>query len=252
MNILQALLIALFGYAGAKWAVPLWGDVGGWWTVGRPLVAGMIIGLILGNPTQGIIYGAAINALYLGTITVGGVAAQDINFAAYIGIPLAMTSNASVEEALALAALLGALGIFVWNFVRILNVTWVHDMERQINAGNLDRAALAPIYGNIYLFVFRFVPIFVACLVGPEVMQNVMASIPPQLGDIIRIFGGMLPLIGFAIILKATVKKNYEFIYFVLGFVLLTVFKVNIISVFVVALVLALSNFRYGKVEGEQ
>ena len=62
----------------------------------------------------------------------------------------------------------------------------------------------------------------------------------------------MLPLIGFAIILKATVKKNYEFIYFVLGFVLLTVFKVNIISVFVVALVLALSNFRYGKVEGEQ
>jgi mannose/fructose/N-acetylgalactosamine-specific phosphotransferase system component IIC len=132
MSLIQALLIGLLGYCAAKWAVPLWGDMGGWWTIGRPLVAGMLIGIILGDVQQGIILGAAINALYLGTITVGGVAAQDINFAAYIGIPLAMTSGASIEEALALAALLGALGVFAWNLVRILNVTWIALWKRKL------------------------------------------------------------------------------------------------------------------------
>ena len=185
------------------------GDMGGWWTCGRPLVAGMLIGIILGNVSQGIILGCAVNALYLGSITVGGVAANDINFAAYIGIPLAMVSGATVEEALTLAALLGALGVFMWNFVKIINVYWIRVMEKQIAADNLDNAARVPLYGNIFLFICRFFPIFLACLLGPEIMQGVMNAIPPQLSAIIGIFGGMLPLIGFAIILKTCVKLRY-------------------------------------------
>ncbi len=247
MTLIQALLIGLFGYAGAKWAIPLWGDIGGWWTVGRPLVAGMIIGFILGDVTKGIILGAAINALYLGAITVGGVAAQDINFAAYIGIPLAMTSGATTEEALALAAILGALGVFIWNLVKIINVVWIRVMEKNINDGNLDAAAKVPLYGNIFLFIFRFFPIFLAAYFGSGVMTEVMNSIPPQLTQIINILGGMLPLIGFAIILKSIVKKYFDFAYFVLGFVLFLNFKVSVIAILVVAIVLALLDFKAGE-----
>lgn len=249
MTLIQALLIGLLGYCGAKWAVPLWGDMGGWWTIGRPLVAGMLIGIILGDVTTGIILGCAINSLYLGTITVGGVAANDINFAAYIGIPLAMTSGASTAEALTLAALLGALGVFVWNFVRIINVYWIRVMDRKIAAGDLDAAAKVPLYGNIFLFICRFFPIFLACYLGPNVMTGVMNSIPPQLSAIINIFGGMLPLIGFAIILKTTVKKYTELIYFVFGFILFMNFNVSVIAILVVALVFAMIDFKSGEKE---
>jgi mannose/fructose/N-acetylgalactosamine-specific phosphotransferase system component IIC len=51
-------------------------------------------------------------------------------------------------------------------------------------------------------------------------MTNVMNSIPPALADIIRILGGMLPLIGFAIILKSIVKKSFDLVYFIFGFIL--------------------------------
>ena len=252
MTFVQALLIGLLGYCSAKWAIPLWGDMGGWWTCGRPLVAGMLIGIILGNVSQGIILGCAVNALYLGSTTVGGVAANDINFAAYIGIPLAMVSGATVEEALTLAALLGALGVFMWNFVKIINVYWIRVMEKQIAADNLDNAARVPLYGNIFLFICRFFPIFLACLLGPEIMQGVMNAIPPQLSAIIGIFGGMLPLIGFAIILKTCVKQYYELLYFVFGFILFTSFQVSIIAIFVVALVFACIDFKYGSVGGAE
>jgi mannose/fructose/N-acetylgalactosamine-specific phosphotransferase system component IIC len=249
MSFIQALLIGLLGYCGAKWSVPLWGDLGGWWTVGRPLVAGMLIGLILGDVKTGIILGCAINSLYLGTITVGGVAANDINFAAYIGIPLAMVSGATTEEALALAALLGALGVFVWNLVKILNVYWVHVMNKKIDEGNLDGAAKVPIYGNIFLFICRFTPIFLACLLGPAVMESVMNAIPGWLTSVISIFGGMLPLIGFAIILKTCVKKNSELIWFVFGFIMLTCFNVSVIAILVVSLVFALMDFKMSGME---
>ena len=252
MTFVQALLIGLLGYCSAKWAIPLWGDMGGWWTCGRPLVAGMLIGIILGNVSQGIILGCAVNALYLGSITVGGVAANDINFAAYIGIPLAMVSGATVEEALTLAALLGALGVFMWNFVKIINVYWIRVMEKQIAADNLDNAARVTLYGNIFLFICRIFPIFLACLLGPEIMQGVMNAIPPQLSAIIGIFGGMLPLIGFAIILKTCVKQYYELLYFVFGFILFTSFQVSIIAIFVVALVFACIDFKYGSVGGAE
>ncbi len=237
MTFVQALLIGLLGYCSAKWAIPLWGDMGGWWTCGRPLVAGMLIGIILGNVSQGIILGCAVNALYLGSITVGGVAANDINFAAYIGIPLAMVSGATVEEALTLAALLGALGVFMWNFVKIINVYWIRVMEKQIAADNLDNAARVPLYGNIFLFICRFFPIFLACLLGPEIMQGVMNAIPPQLS---------------AIILKTCVKQYYELLYFVFGFILFTSFQVSIIAIFVVALVFACIDFKYGSVGGAE
>lgn len=248
MSFFQAFLIALLGYSAAKWAIPLWGDMGGWWTIGRPLVAGMLIGFILGDVTKGIILGCAINSLYLGTITVGGVAANDINFAAYIGIPLAMTANASTEEALALAALLGALGVFVWNFVRIINVYWIRVMDRKIEEGKLDVAANVPLFGNIFLFIFRFFPIFFASYLGPTYMTGIMNSIPPQLSAIIGIFGGMLPLIGFSIILKTTVKHASELIYFVFGFILFMNFKVSVIAILVVALVFALFDFKIGEI----
>ena len=251
MSFFQVFLIALLGYCGARWSVPLWGDNGGWWTVGRPLVAGMLIGLILGDVQKGIIFGCAINSLYLGSITVGGVAANDINFAAYIGIPLAMTSGASTQEALTLAALLGALGVIIWNLVKILNVYWVHHMDRLLDAGKLDQAAMVPYYGQAFLFIFRFFPIFLACYLGPEIMTNVMNSIPAWVSGIINIFGGMLPLIGFAIILKQCVKRNFEFVYFGFGFILFTCFKVSVIAILVVALVFALADFRYGVVGGE-
>lgn len=251
MSFIQALLIGLLGYCGARWSIPLWGANGGWWTIGRPLVAGMLIGIILGDPQKGIIFGCAINSLYLGSITVGGVSANDINFAAYIGIPLALTTQATTEEALALAALLGALGVLIWNLVKIINVYWVHHMDRLIAKRKLDQAALVPIYGNIFLFIFRFFPIFLACYFGPEIMSKVMNAIPPQIASVIGIFGSMLPLIGFSIILKQCVKKNWELIYFVFGFVMAMNFKVSVLAILAVALVFALADFRYGGVNNE-
>jgi mannose/fructose/N-acetylgalactosamine-specific phosphotransferase system component IIC len=246
MELWQAFLIALLGYSAANWSIPLMGNMGGWWTIGRPLVAGLVIGVILGDIKQGVILGAAIQALYIGLVTVGGVIPADINFAAYIGIPLALMSNASVETALAIAVPLSMLGVLVFNLTRVVNVYWVHLQERLINDGKLDLAAGVPIFGNLFQFIFRFFPIFFACLLGVEVMTKFIAAIPKELSAIITIFGAMLPIIGFTLILKMIVKSNLQFVFYVFGFILFTVFKVGVIPIVIVAAVFAYLDYKFG------
>ena len=250
MNLIQALLIALLGYLGAKWSIPLMGDMGGYWTIGRPLVAGAIIGAILGDVQRGIILGCAINALFIGTVNVGGVTANDINFGTFIGIPLAMVAKASVEEACVLAALLGQLGLFIWNFTKIINVTWIRVIDKKLETGDLDAVANAPIYGQIFHFLLRFIPIFVTCYFGSTLMENIMAAIPTWLTGIVGILGGMLPIIGFVLIIKTCIKKSIHWLYFVLGFMLFTNFKVNILTILVIGLVLAYIDFNSSKKDG--
>ena len=47
MSLFQALLIGLFAYLGSKRTPWFFGVAGGWNMIGRPLVAGLIVGIIL-------------------------------------------------------------------------------------------------------------------------------------------------------------------------------------------------------------
>lgn len=83
MLFLQAVLISLLCYLGALGTPWLMGLTGGWYTISRPLVSGFLIGLILGDVTQGIIIGVAIQAVYIAMVTPGGQMPADLNFVAY-------------------------------------------------------------------------------------------------------------------------------------------------------------------------
>ena len=54
MTLFQALLIGLFAYLGSKRTPWFFGVTGGWNMIGRPLVAGLIVGIILGDVTNGV------------------------------------------------------------------------------------------------------------------------------------------------------------------------------------------------------
>ena len=116
MTIVQAALIGLFAYLGRNQVPWLCGTTCGWYGIGRPLVAGLICGVILGNVTAGVLCGVAVQAIFIGQITPGGAVPSDLNLAAYIGIPLAIVAGGSSDMAVALAIPVGALGVALHNF----------------------------------------------------------------------------------------------------------------------------------------
>ena len=73
ISFIQALLIGIvyyLGNIGTPW-LSLLGSIS---VVYKPLVAGTLVGIILGDPVQGCIYGAAINLPYVAFISAGGTA----------------------------------------------------------------------------------------------------------------------------------------------------------------------------------
>ncbi len=136
MEIWQALLIGLFAYLGRNQVPWLFGTTGGWYGIGRPLVAGLICGVILGDVTTGVLCGIAVQAIFIGQITPGGAVPSDLNLAAYIGIPLAIVAGGNPETAVAFAVPLGALGVALHNFTMTTQATFAHRADHCADRGD--------------------------------------------------------------------------------------------------------------------
>ena len=106
MSVFQAVMVGILYYlSDAPW---FFGE--GFYVLQRPVVAGFLTGLVMGNPVQGAIIGATINLIYLGHLNVGGSMPSDMALAGYIGTAIAISQNIDTEVALALAVPLGLLG----------------------------------------------------------------------------------------------------------------------------------------------
>ena len=249
MSIFQALLLALFGWMSSIYSPVLCGGLGGWYTLGRPLVSGMVIGIIMGDVQTGIIMGAAIQMLYIGLVTPGGAMPADVNLASWIGIPLAMAAGAGTEFALALAVPLSTLGVFAVYGLCAINLFFVHKQDAYIESGELDKAARIPIVGQITNIVLRFIPILVINYFGADLVTKLVEIMPLWLTDILQIFANMLPLVGFMLLMRTLVKKDLDLIYFVLGFILVSVANIGMIPIVIAALVIAYLKYQTSEKE---
>lgn len=252
MTLWQAALIALFAYLGRKQTPWLCCVTGGWWGVGRPLVAGLICGIILGDVTNGVLCGLAVQAIYIGQITPGGALPSDVNLAAYIGIPLAMVSGGGADMAVALAIPLGAIGVALFNFLMMFNTVLPHYADKCAERGDAAGVRRANLVGAFFMFVERFPVVMLACYFGAAVVQDAFALLPVFVTDFLGVVGNLLPALGFAILLKQIVLEKWMVSLFILGWVLTSSFGLSTVALVFVAIALALiyAMARYGGVPG--
>lgn len=233
----QAALIALFaclGWIAAPW---LGGQPIGWYVFGRPLIAGTIVGLILGDVKTGMIIGATINALYIGAITPGGAMAADMNFAGYVATALAMMTGVEAEVAVALAVPLGLIGTFTWQLFATANAFVAHAADRYAAEANV-RGLTFMLMGapQIMAFILRFVPAFLVLYYGAPAAQSLLAYIPDWFTHMLTVIGGMLPALGMAVLLKMLVREFSLMAYFALGFLAVAALKLPIFAVAIAGL----------------
>ena len=109
----QAILLGLF--ASLSSMPGLGGTSIGNYTLGRPLIGGLVCGIILGDIPTGIMVGTAMQVVYIALVTPGGTVSADVRAVSYIGIPLAMVAlksyglEASSADGAALATSFGTM-----------------------------------------------------------------------------------------------------------------------------------------------
>ena len=195
--------------------------------VGSPIFIGFVLGMIYGQVAQGLLIGATIQLVYLGVIATGGNVPADQALAATIAIPIALQTGMSAEVAVGLAVPFGVLGVFVDQIRRTSNSVWGRWADKFAEKG--DRKGIfrcAIIYPAIFGFCLRFIPVFAINLVGAEAVSWLMGVLPQWIITGFSVAGGLLPALGFAIII-ITIGRKDLLAYFFFGFFAVAYLGIN-------------------------
>jgi mannose/fructose/N-acetylgalactosamine-specific phosphotransferase system component IIC len=237
VSIFQAVLIGLGYYLSqSSWLFGV-----GYFTFYRPLVAGFVVGLILGDPAKGTLIGAAINLVYLGFISAGGSLPGDPSLAGWLGTTLALAGNLQYTQALALAVPIGLLGTVIWNVRMTTDVAFLHYADRRAAEANIREVARANwLYPQAWLFVLTFIPVFFAAYEGTKFVTDIINALPIWVLNGLAIAGGVLPAVGIAMNMRF-IFRGAVIPYFFLGYTLYVASKgsISIVIIAVVGLVLA-------------
>lgn len=241
INVVQA---ALLGLCACLSSMPgLGGTVFGNYTLGRPLIGGLVVGLILGNVPMGIMLGAAVQIVYIALVTPGGTISADVRAISYIGLPLAMLyvsstglDPASAEAggfAVSMAATVGTLGTVLFYGTATINLVWQHMGMAWVKQGKLKKLYLVDlVLPWISHFICSFIPTFIICYFGSDMVQIIKDYLPMDGLAMKTLFtvGSLLPAVGVAILLKQVVSKPKDFLTFFVGFTLCACMGLNLIG----------------------
>lgn len=206
----------------------------------QPLVMALPIGLIMGDVPQAMMIGAAIELVYVGIISPGANVPADECLAGVIAIPIAMSIGADPKTAVVLAVPFGVLGVFLDQLRRTVNAKWAHVADKYAEEGNekgLFRCAF--IYPMLAGFIMRFPPVFIANYFGADVVQNFLNAMPKWVIEGISVTGGVLPALGFAIILFVIGQRSLMPFYF-MGFFAVKYLEINTMAAAVFGICIAL------------
>ena len=218
MNLVMAIIIGVMYYLSmSPWFANL-----GFPVLYRPLVAGALVGIVMGQPGAGVAIGANINVLYLGWISAGGSLPGDPGLAGYLGTALALGGGLGVDAALAVAAPLGLLGGLTWSLRMSLCSIIPHWADKFAEEGDIDGVARSNyIYSQPFLLLIYALPVTLAAYLGSGAVASALNWI--AMNNLLWIMGGlfaasgMLAALGIALNLKFLFQGNV-WPYFFVGF----------------------------------
>lgn len=207
--------------------------------ISSPVTVGFVAGILMGDPIQGLIIGGGIALVFAGIIAPGGNLPTDECLAATCVIPIAIGSGMSATTAIALAVPVGLLGSFVTNLRKIVNTYFVSKANAYAEKGN-DAGIwrCATLYPILLAIPLLFLPVFIINLVGQDVVVNVMNALPEFVTHGLEVAGGVLPALGFALIMNMIGKgKLIPFVF--LGYIVVAVGGVNSLTAGIIAICIA-------------
>lgn len=212
----------------------------GLWSLQRPLVCGMITGLILGDPVQGAVIGGTINLVYLGFMSAGGSMPADMALAGILGTAYAIAGNLDTQTALALAVPIGILGTIVWAGRMTFDSFFVHIADKYIENEQYNKIWIANVLlPQILCFIVTAIPCAIAAYFGASYIEGILDLLSGKILTIFQIIGGLMPALGIAITLQYIYKGESKVFLFI-GFLLAVYSGLPLLTLGVIALLVAI------------
>lgn len=212
--------------------------LGGTPMVIRPIVVSPLVGLALGDVESGVKIGATLELMFMGAIQVGAAVPPDVLVGAGLGTAFAILSGKGAEVALTLALPIAVLAQTIKVALFIVR-SWFMDVAMQLaKDANIRGLHLLNLGGLLLQSLMYFVVAFVAITFGSGAVSAFVDSIPKVIMQGLTVAGGLLPAVGFALLLQPMMQVK-NFIYFLFGFILVAYLKLPVLAITIIGILVA-------------
>ena len=184
----------------------------------RPLVACTLTGIALGSPTVGIMVGGSLELLALGWMNVGAAMAPDSALASTISAIVVIQGHQDITTGIAIAVPLAAAGQVLTIFVRTITVFFQHQADNFAKTANFRGIELMHLSGMALQGLRVAIPTAIVALISSEELTRLLGMIPEQVTIGLRIAGGMITVVGFAMVINM-MRSKALMPFFFLGFI---------------------------------
>ena len=208
----QALLVTLVGIiATIDYNGPLF-------MIHRPLVTSAMVGLVLGDFTQGVLIGSALELTWLGVTGIGGYTPPDTISGAIIGTAFGILSGQGETAGIAIAVPIAVATQQLDVLAKTLDVYFVKKADNDAKNGDYSKIGFYHYSSLVLITLFKIVPIFLSIMLGGEYVADLFAKVPPIVMQGLNSAGALLPSIGFGMLLNMMLKKNM-WVFLLIGFI---------------------------------
>lgn len=237
----QALIAGVFCYLGGVDCPWAFGVTGGYYILGRPLVTGLVLGLVFGDVTAGVLCGLAVQGVFIASMHTGGTSSSEITYAAYGGIGLAMATTKNPAIAVTLSILIGqTFGLIFYN-LRMAGFSYFN-RKAEDACKNLDKRGLLMnqvVYPQIVTGLVRIVPVWAAIYLGQGAVESLLNGMPTIVTSVISVLGGVLPALGIAMLMNMLIKEKTAIILFLFGYALAAFAGLSTVAILFIAAAVA-------------
>ena len=184
----------------------------------RPLVACTLMGLALGDLPTGIMLGGFLELIALGWMNVGAAMAPDSALASTISALVVIQGHQNIDTGIAIAVPLAAAGQVLTIFVRTITVFFQHQADNFAKTANFRGIELMHLSGMALQGLRVAIPTAIVALISSDELTRLLNMIPAEVTTGLRIAGGMITVVGFAMVINM-MRSKALMPFFVLGFI---------------------------------
>jgi PTS system mannose-specific IIC component len=237
ITVFQIIALSVYAFIGIYDALET--DIG----LSRPIFAGLFAGLVMGDVKLGLEVGATLQLMILGVGTYGGASIPDYMTAALLGTMFGVVSGQGLTFAIGLAVPIGLLLVNLDVLARFTNTIFQHKADKYALKGDIKGIERMNILGVLPWGLSRALPTFLACIFGSTICGTIVKDLPTWLMSGLKTSGGILPVVGIAILLRFLPAKRY-IAYLIIGFIAAAYLKVPMVGVALAGLALAFIEYQ--------
>lgn len=205
----------------------------------RPIVTCPIVGLALGDFHTGLLAGATLEVTFMGSVQIGASLPADATVGGAIGVALAIMSGRGVESVMVIALPVAVAASTLKLLMFTVRSYYMPLARKYAEEANVKGLILVDLAGGLGLqFIIYFAVTFGAIFAGSSAVEAFLDAIPEVIMHGLDVAAGILPAVGFAYLLLPMLKKS-TFLYFLLGFIMVSYMGLGTLPITIVACVIA-------------